>query len=317
MENQPEENLSTKQSNEGEASSVLSTKFLILILLVFVEGLGGAITNILSLSYFLKKDRKSLASKLMILLNTTDALVCISALIVLILLVMYVVGELPLHIFLVTAPWFQLLVGATAFSTVLLSITRTISLLRPFYEINQKVIALSIALYWIYVLLIYFPLYTPISESVVDVYSMCELSLFILIVATCSVICIVKLRSERNMPNTDKTRRRATVTILIISVLFCVVNTAYLSGMIYSQLIQRAVADGSVENVGEMFITILYTVFVGVPLNSTINPLIYFARKKEMRAYINTTCFRFWCCCCKVRGSQEKTETRKETEMSV
>ena len=317
MENQPEENLSTKQSNEGEASSVLSTKFLILILLVFVEGLGGAITNILSLSYFLKKDRKSLASKLMILLNTTDALVCISALVVLILLVMFVLGELPLHIFLITAPWFQLLVGATAFSTVLLSITRTISLLRPFYEINQKAIFVSTALYWIYVLLIYFPLYTPISEGVVDVYSMCELSLFILIVATCSVICIVKLRSERNMPNTDQTRRRATVTILIISVLFCVVNTAYLSGIIYSQFIQRAVADGSVENVGEMFITILYTVFVGVPLNSTINPLIYFARKKEMRTYINTTCSKFWCFCCKVRESQEKTETRKETQMSV
>ena len=318
MENPAKENASTNISAEGEASALLSTKFRILILLVFVEGFGGAITNILSLSYFLNKDRKSLASKLMILLNTTDALVCISALIVLILLVMAAVGKLPLHIFLVTAPWFQLLVGATAFSTALLSITRTISLLRPFYQINQKVIALSIALYWIYVLLIYFPLYSPMSEEVVDVYSMCELTLFILIVATCSVICMLKLRSDRNMPNTDQTRRRATVTILIISVLFCVVNMAYLSGVIYSQFILKAVAEnGTVENVGDLFVTILYTVFVGVPLNSTINPLIYFARKKEMRAFINTTCSKFWCCCCRVKECREQTEKRKDTEMSV
>ena len=318
MENPAKENASTNISAEGEASALLSTKFRILILLVFVQGFGGAITNILSLSYFLNKDRKSLASKLMILLNTTDALVCISALIVLILLVMAAVGKLPLHIFLITAPWFQLLVGATAFSTVLLSITRTISLLRPFYGINQKGIALSIALYWIYVLLIYFPLYSPMSEEVVDVYSMCELTLFILIVATCSVICILKLRSDRNMPNTDQTRRRATVTILIISVLFCVVNMAYLSGVIYSQFILKAVAEnGTVENVAELFVTILYTVFIGVPLNSTINPLIYFARKKEMRTFINTTCSKFWCCCCRVKECREQTEKRKDTEMSV
>ena len=214
----------------------------------------------------------------------------------------------------IMALWFQLLVGATAFSTVLLSITRTISLLKPFYEINQKVIVASIALYWICVLLIYFLVFR-IDMWVVVIYTMAELSLFIMIVATCSLLCVVKLRSNNNLSNTDSTRRRATVTILIISILFCIVNTAYLVGTLYAWLfLAPMVESGETIKAAELFMINLYTSFVGVPLNSTINPLIYFARKKEMRAHINTSCLWFWCCCSKVKLSQEQTGTNKENK---
>ena len=294
MEDQASGNLSTDQSSNG---GVVLLLFFILILLVLLEGLGGTVTNALSLSYFINKDRKSLASKLMILLNTTDILVCVSTFIVFILLVLNAFGMLDEQILWIMIPWFQLLVGATAFSTVLLSITRTISLLKPFYQINQKVIALSIALYWIYVLLIYF-LFFRFSMWTVGIYSLAELSLFIVIVATCSVLCVVKLKSNNNLSNTDSTRRRATVTILIISVLFCIVNTAYLAGHFYAWLVLFPKFLSGTSNQAELYMILLYTMFVGVPLNSTINPLIYFTRKKEMRAYINTTCFKFWCCCC-------------------
>ena len=314
MEDQAEGALSTKNSTEGETSALLPTTFLILILLVFVEGLGGAITNILSLSYFLKKDRKSLASKLMILLNTTDALVCVSAFIVFVLMILYGFRMLDKQVLLIMAQWFQLLVGATAFSTVLLSVTRTISLLSPFYEINQKGIVVSTALYWICALLINFLVFR-IDMWVVIIYTMAELSLFIMIVAICSVICVVKLRSNNNLSNTDSTRRRATVTIIIISILFCIVNTAYLVGNFYAWLVLMPMVESGVSiKAAELFMINLYTTFVGVPLNSTINPLIYFARKKEMRAHINTTCFKFWCCCCKVKLSQEETGTNKENK---
>ena len=323
MEDPAKENLSTKNSIEGGTSALLPTTILILILLVFVEGFGGAITNILSLSYFINKDRKSLASKLMILLNTTDILVCVSAFIVFILMILHGFGMLDKQVLFIMAQWFQLLVGATAFSTALLSITRTISLLKPFYEIKQKVIALSIALYWIYVLLIYF-LFFRFSMWTVVIYSMAELSLFIVIVATCSVLCVVKLRSNNNLSNTDSTRRKATVTILIISVLFCTVNTAYLVGNLYAWLVLAPmVQNGVTIKAAELYMINLYTTFVGVPLNSTINPLIYFARKKEMRAHICTSCLRFWCCCCKVKECREQTgasqdnRTQQVTEMSM
>ena len=320
MENQASGNISTgESSNEGVASVLLLS--LILILLVFLEGFGGTVTNVLSLSYFLKKDRKSLASKLMILLNTTDILVCISAFIVFVLMILHGFGMLEKQILLIIAPWFQLLVGATAFSTVLLSITRTISLWRPFYEINQKGITLSIALYWLYVLTMYF-LVPRFDERVVGIYSVVELTISILIVATCSVLCVVKLRSNNNLSNTDSTRRRATVTILLISVLFCIVNTAYVVGIIYTQLVLMPMFKRG-NQPADLYMIFLYTTFVGVPLNSTINPLIYFTRKKEMRTHINTTCLKFWCCCSKVKlsrketGTSQENRTQKVTEMSM
>ena len=115
----------------------------ILIILTFVEGIGGTISNGPSLSYFLNKDRETLASQLMILLNSTDLLVYISAVLfwgvsVSMMMLPHGSAEKTQMVINFLFNWFNLLVAATAFATCLLSVTRTICMVYSFNEIKKK-----------------------------------------------------------------------------------------------------------------------------------------------------------------------------------
>ena len=102
---------------------------LILVILMLVQGVGGTISNALSLSYFLKKERETLASKLMILLNSIDLLICFSVLVIFFAAIFTgIIGSTGNVINSQLGLWFHFLVAATAFVTCLLSVTRTISL---------------------------------------------------------------------------------------------------------------------------------------------------------------------------------------------
>ena len=93
MNNSTQSPVYTDDTNETSEPLAATLSILILTILVLVQGVGGTISNALSLSYFLKKDRETLAGKLMILLNSIDLLVCFSALLVLIVFSIY----LPSH----------------------------------------------------------------------------------------------------------------------------------------------------------------------------------------------------------------------------
>ena len=101
--------------------------------------MGGTISNALSLSYYLAKDRDTLASKLMILLNSVDLLVCFSALACFLAFMITYSAELGASsVAIYLEAWFTLLVQSTAFLTSILSVTRTISVVFPFYDIRKR-----------------------------------------------------------------------------------------------------------------------------------------------------------------------------------
>ena len=213
-----------------------NTLSLILVILILVQGVGGTISNALSLSYFLKKERETLASKLMILLNSIDLLICFSVLVIFFAaLFTGIIGSTGNVINSQLGLWFHFLVAATAFVTCLLSVTRTISLIYPFYEIKKKAIVLATAIYGL--TLIFSRLMRPSLQDLysnnllikaANIYHISEMTLIIFIVIISLIISVVKLQSGgNNLANSDPARRHATITILIISGFFCAVNIAY------------------------------------------------------------------------------------------
>ena len=118
---------------------------------------------------------------------------------------------------------------------------------------------------------------------------MFEAGLMILLVIVANAACTTKvLRKTGEAVKSRDACVRATVTVIILSCCFCVMNGAWLSAMIMTVFVpgfQQLNANFF------LYVGLLYA----VPLNSALNPLIYFVRKREMRIFL-------WdCVTCKAR----------------
>ena len=70
---------------------------------------------------------------------------------------------------------------------------------------------------------------------------------------------------------------QATLTIVILSVLFCVFNTAYCVSFVIHVYSEKPINDD---------VALWFGAFYAVPINSALNPMIYFWRKEEMKGYL-------------------------------
>ena len=70
---------------------------------------------------------------------------------------------------------------------------------------------------------------------------------------------------------------QATVTVAILSASFCLLNTFYILSAAIHLFLRVSLSENFVLKFG---------IFYAVPLNSALNPLIYFFRKREMREYL-------------------------------
>lgn len=269
-----------------------------LLLLVLMLGVGGTISNALSLSYFIRKERHTLVGKLMISLNCADLLVCFSAMATWIFLVLLAVkGDFETYktLFKYFPVLFKIFVESTAFLTCLLSVSRTIKVVFPFYKLRKIPMVFFPALF--HVLLVFTQFLPMIGSHWINlnqfkILTATKLLLIIFIVLICLGTCVIRLQFIGGRHTQCATRRRATVTIMLISAAFCTVNMAN---------VVPYFADVSA-------IYIMYSSFVCVPFNSAINPIIYFSRKKQMREYARRTCMVVCCVLCtwvQGRGKRE------------
>ena len=104
----------------------------------------GTFTNSVSLTYFIKKQDKTIGDKLLTLLNSSDLLLCFFATTISIL-TSFIVGtggsepDTIAPVFLVIIfILYVVLVDGTAYATCLLSVTRAITIALPFYRIKGK-----------------------------------------------------------------------------------------------------------------------------------------------------------------------------------
>ena len=239
----------------------------------------GTLTNTLCLSYFIKKAKKTLPTRILMLLNTFDLAGCILVVFALTAknygFEMYVGENNILLLQCICTYCFEI----TGFMTVVLSVSRTIQLCQPFYQIDGKAIAFSFLLFAGYIItkgaIFYYLYYDGVNYKVSVAVG---LVLMIVTVIIANTISAVKLLEVNELGNgmVSETSKHATVTVLILSIVFCVANSVWV-GIVVGQII--------LDKDSLVFEMLNAIPLILVPLNSAINPAIYFWRKRAMREY--------------------------------
>jgi hypothetical protein len=266
-----------------------------------VIGATGVLTNSLSLSYFIGGTEKSLSSGLYIVLNVFDLLVCIfDALYVAFLLCNGSACGFQKIPFRMSYAVFDVSVESTAFATCLLGVTRWISIRFPFYNVKKRAIVVAITAFLgqevLRALLRFYFYYidTPSLDFYVKFDNAVMIVLLTIFVLINSISCILlawelltnNKRGQDNPVTVDsmiKSSRRASVTVLIVSAFFLFFNTVFAFSL-YMEIF--LVGPDEVKLSHSVRLLRIFTVCLAIPLNSAINPLIYFLRRRTMRQHV-------------------------------
>ena len=272
----------------------------------------GTASNILSLSFFIKMIRSNFVArnsdasttKLFAALNISDLLVSVSS-----------AFEFMLFQFFVVVKVFQtfsmISVLMTGFLTCLLAVVRLIHLSFPLYIINCVSVNLSIVVYSLVVVgLRVFRLQQTLDDTSSEVFWIAlskkvEFSIMacmFLTVVLSNLIILMKLCFSPSSQR-ESWKRRAIITVAIISVIYCVCNIGIV-------VIFGAYAWGYNHLIPIKLLDISY--YILLPLNSACNPVVYFIRRKDMKSYIKTLCGRYAGCLCK-KEIEENARTELQT----
>ena len=257
-------------------------------------GIFGTLTNIVSLSYFLRDDSPGgVGTKLLMLLNIFDLLVCVSASSV-VLLDSVPANSLQLvALFNISQIMFRIATQCTGFTTCLLSITRTIAFQCPFYQVNNVMVGVAAGVHTFLVscmeIVVLVLFWCGSEDSDVPIRALhamnCTeltiLSIIFVVVVSSNMFSVVKLVSQ----HPEGEIRRATITVVILSLLFCVFNMTFI-----------AVLGCIVLNVELNEVLSWMTLWLALPLNSACNPIVYICRKQPMRFYLKQTFRRYFLC---------------------
>ena len=177
---------------------------------------------------------------------------------------------------------------STGFTTCMLSVIRCVSLYSPFYKVNKIGVAISTVVFMGFALTrdltLLFILDRKVYERIFK--EKIHLSIILgdigLMIAVTSIVntisMVTLILGKDTIPAQSRTTSvKATVTVAILSVLFCFFNVFYMIGNVLG-----------FNKSGERNYGIIgyFGIFYAIPCNSAINPLIYLIRKKEMKEYI-------------------------------
>ena len=227
------------------------------------------------------------------LLNTLDLLFCLSSTLVLITGTFYATNNLVLVIsFSIFNFLFCVLLEGTAFITCTLTITRTISLWCPFYEIRKKSLVLAISGFFVYVfgkgslyLFVYHtnhPAFDQIGQTY-DSLGLISVSVMLACVTAATISSIVRLSRTSSVDlgwyRITENNRDATVTVVILSGLFLMFNLGF--------VVVLALQVSGCDPASGCLSRVVYEIGMqGIPVNSAINPLVYFFRNRKMLKYL-------------------------------
>jgi hypothetical protein len=236
-----------------------------------------------------------LGNKLLLLLNFCDLMVCFTALSASILIhIANQNGNDATRVsYLVSVFIYMVFFDCTGFATCLISVTRTIKVCRPFFDIRGVWTGVSFLIFFLcsftreftcYYLFYIKPLQDP--EVVTDYYPLIVSSGIIASVLAVFSSTVVTtywlLRKSKVKGKVSENSIHATVTILILSAVFCTLNfifvtTAVLSFSVKLELIN--ISQSLIKHVKDV------TSSLTIAFNSAVNPLIYILRKQEMRQH--------------------------------
>ena len=261
-----------------------------------VLGVTGTLANAASLTYFIKKEEKGIGDKLLMLLNSIDLLLCITATTVTCLISTHMFKSdiyyymhsryinMILQIITLLFAIYVIMMDGTAFVTCLLSVTRGIGIAFPFYQIKGKLLVIAGIVVFIMMELSGI-ITTFLTENPQGIFisRIVMGSLMILVVVFATVVAVYKLTREGLQGaagRVDTNNRKATWTVVILSTLFFVFNSILLGATV---VVSVGIARKTEFDISSAFFGFL----VAIPLNSAVNPIVYLVRKNDMRQFFS------------------------------
>ena len=196
---------------------------------------------------------------------------------------------------------FQYLVEVSCILTVLLSTSRMVAVVKPLHVISEKVVWATLFLVMVFfigtVIGKWYVLFNTeaekslINAAQIELPETIVIGLFVVIVAVCSLITVksLKVPAIGEMPNVTQDgsqHRRATVTILILSLAFILINGGWIAALFAANgLLTSEILEEDRSASGDVFLVILFITIAIIPINSVVNPLIYIARNKTLNEY--------------------------------
>ena len=277
--------------------------------LCLLIGLPG---NCLALKFFLQSEKRNLPTLLYITASSIDI---ISSVI-----------HLPLAVNLLNkrnpgllgykpfcSIWYSFILSLqliSMFVVMLLSLTRAIVIVSPFYRVKKKAVLISIPIALLYFLCWnttyigmgdlyysrgfgYCDVYLPGYKVWNDVYmvncSMCS-GLPPLIVFFSMIVAISKLQSKSMAGGSRERNRQASLTIIYFAAVFLACNfLTFLNNALYTY--SKISPHSYVYFYGNTFLFfyswIISEIFCTV-LNAAVNPILYMCRMKEMRVWVRS-----------------------------
>ena len=261
----------------------------------------GTFANITSLVYFIKKKEKTTGDKLLMLLNSVDLLLCFTATVETACL-SYVAGGhddggyilLPMAII---AVFYLLLIDGTAYVTCLLSVTRAIGIVHPFYQLRGKLFVVLGIIVFVVIELLQLALLLAgffITGEFSLAYVRWLISLLVMLIVLCATILVVYKLTKADVQgateNVSRNNRKATWTVVILSVLFLVFNSILFGVTLYLFAnFGRVITEEPTD-----FSLMFFMLFLAIPLNSSINPIVYLTRRSDMRQYLKQRFQKFY-----------------------
>ena len=264
--------------------------------LTYIEStvsLLGILLNAISLSYFLRFERTGLSNQMIIFLNCLD----------LVALIVNIVF-LTMHYFfdyktrstrLLYYIFYNYFLISTGIVTSILSVVRTINIRCPFYHIRTRFMWLGTWAILITFLITLERVFVTYYFSIhYIVLSMVLVATLVLVTAISSGISISSLRRRRRRSLRSQNcttsrgcriRYRASFTIIILAIVFCISNTV---GFIGQAVILLRKYYGGRKNLisDEEGHFILWGLSFFCITNSIVNPCVYMIRKRDLRRYM-------------------------------
>ena len=283
----------------------------ILLIMCLLIGLPG---NIISLLYFWGRRKDSFPDILYTVISAVDACTCVLTLPVICSLMS---GRQPLEFFLnytICGLWyvpFYFTLRFSQFMVLVISVTRTITILAPFFTMKKRAVLVACAVYSLYILAVeivfmgsgvtkffYFPLIaSSTTTNSVDppdwqytVFVMINLVNLILLSVIVFVSFVMSTTSlAKGSANGNNDFRRVSITITIFTAVFLVCNlpmflTELLNNIFFVWV--KSLKAGARESPFFMWYFMFISYRVLTPVNAALNPFLYLWRMRTFRGWI-------------------------------
>ena len=238
---------------------------------IFISSVG-TIANTITVIYFIIKDKRSISNRLMIVLNLTDIVLCITSCIMSIVSLStnkHSNSFNELHIF------FEVNAVLSALLTFFVALFRCVLFANPFLRIRQCVVnvccglTVAITIAFQAVIAAQYPIYHSHIATTSLLVALSGLS-----IAIC-IATLIKLIEAQHCQRDNTDRRNAAITIIIMGILHLVITMP----LIFVLVKLHQEIDGD---------RVFYVPIV--TLNSVITPFVYMVRKHHLRQHIWKLC---------------------------